>query len=341
MSNALGAPESLFINQAQCLMLGHAAESVFGALAVEASNTLKVGFSGRFPSDRDLKNIVLAAGVPRSLGLDLPRPADFLSFELRSGQRTKELPYRSTHREIATDLLTRYVDRCLNEYGHELSDVGKATLAGLVGEVLTNAEEHSLRSKWWIAGYMQKKEEGYGDCHITIFSFGETFAGSLQRLPEDSVLRRDLDRLTQEHSRRRLFIQDWTPENLWTLYALQEGVSRHNTGKQAVGNRGIGTADMIEFFQELGQAHGHEPRMCLVSGHTQIIFDRRYLIHRQLSRLKEQRRIIAFNDNNDLATPPDRRNVRTLKRFFPGSVISLRFFLDEEHLKGSEKRWHR
>ena len=46
----------------------------------------------------------------------------------------------------------------------------------------------------------------------------------------------------------------------------------------------------------------------------------------------ETRPIIAFNETNDLRLPPDPRNVHRLERVFPGTLISLRVYLDAVHL---------
>lgn len=106
----------------------------------------------------------------------------------------------------------------------------------------------------------------YGDCHITIVNFGTTLRDSLQSLPSNSKLRLDIETLTALHAGRSFFVRPhWNPDDLWTLYALQEGVSRYNKGVDDIGTRGVGTADVIDFFQQLGksQAAGSEPKMCI------------------------------------------------------------------------------
>lgn len=117
------------------------------------------------------------------------------------------------------------------------------------------------------------------------------------------------------------------------MYALQGGVSRKNAGKDHVGDYGQGTADLIEFFQELGQTAGAEavPKMCVLSGHTIVQFDGRYCMQRVENELGVWR-IIAFNKENSLDLPPDPESVRHLPSYFPGTLISMRFYLDPEYL---------
>ena len=42
--------------------------------------------------------------------------------------------------------------------------------------------------------------------------------------------------------------------------------------------------------------------------------------------------MVAFNDANSLAERPNPIYVKHLRRSFPGTIISLRFFLDKENL---------
>ena len=45
-----------------------------------------------------------------------------------------------------------------------------------------------------------------------------------------------------------------------------------------------------------------------------------------------KRGIIAYNKDNDIFQPPETNYVKRLKKYFPGTVISLNFFLDREYL---------
>jgi hypothetical protein len=327
------------INQVACEQTDHCAQSAAGALAVTAHKELRVTFGGVFPRAQDQRDIAIATGLPRRLGVSLPPPPGFLTFELFHGRRMREKATVSSQREEQTSLLTEYVNECLARYDYRLNRESAGYVASLVSEVIGNAEDHAGRPDWWVGAYLrQASDTTYGDCHITIFNFGRTLAQSLQDLPADSMLRRDIEDLVTEHTKRGLFRPHWTPENLWTLYALQEGVSRHNTRPDKIGDRGQGTADMIRFFQHLGKSRAaqSEPRMCVVSGRTHILFDGRFEMRLQVARSGERRRIIAFNKRNDLQLPPDPACVRNLEAYFPGTLISLRFYLDHEHLSGIE-----
>lgn len=327
----------VFVDQKACTLMDLCANSLMSIVGLEASRNRKISFSGRYPESEEQHEIVLSSGLPKVLGFAGEEPEGFLCFKLRRGRKGDGAAESSTEAERVTTRLAQYVDHCLWQYGHTLAPRGRDMLCKLVGEVLANAEDHSDTRSWWVSGYLRHRGEDYGDCHITIINFGQTLAQSLQCLPSTSLLRRDIEGLTSEHTRQgffHLFGSNWTQDDLWALYALQEGVSRHNKEADKIGGRGVGTAEMIEFFQELGRCHeeGSAPKMCVVSGRTQFLFDGRYRMKSEPTAAGETRRIIAFNDDNDLQKPPNASCVRRLKRFFPGTVISLRFYLDRRHL---------
>ena len=324
--------KSIYVNQQHCDFIDHCAESVLTAMALEAKRS-QITFSGHFPDDPQQREIVLATGMAGTLGVPLPQPSGFLSFPLFRGQGGPQEARVSSLGEVTSTKFTDYINRCLARYGFELSREARRYLSTLVAEVIGNAEDHGGQRNWWIAGYLrQRTDQEYGDCHVTVFNIGETIASSLQKLPLGVPLRRRIERLVSQQKRRQLFGRGWTEEGLWTLYAMQEGVSRYNIEAE-MGHRGQGTAQLIEFFQELGQSGVAKtsPKMCLVSGNTHILFTRKYTIKDQKVG-KESRRIIAFNKKNDLKDRPDPKYVRHLNMRFPGTLISLRFYLDEEHL---------
>ena len=332
------ATKRIYIQQDRCSLIDLCAEAAASALAIDACNHCRVSFGGQFPESSEQREIVIATGMPRNLGISLPEPPGFLRFALHKGRRSnRERATISSEREKAATNLTEYVNRCLKEVGYSLSTRGAKYLADIVGEVINNAEEHSGLAEWWIAGYLRRRDDReYGDCHVTIFNFGHTIHESLLTLPKASQLRQDIEELVRIHAKAGYFQRSrWSEEGLWTLYALQEGVSRHNTESDRIGDRGIGTADMIDFFQRLGrtQSPDRSPKMSVVSGQTHIVFDDRYRLAPQTTESGEKRRIIAFNDDNDFRKPPSDQHVRRLERRFPGTLISLRFYIDQEHLR--------
>ena len=339
------ATRKIVIPQGKCTEIDHGAGVVLNALGLAVSNQSSLDFEGSYPKSQELRDIIRATGLPKVFDLPLPSPNGFTTFSLRQGFKESASAQKSSNRERVADELVDYLNNCLAQFKYGLNEDSEAWLAGLIGEVLGNAEDHGGRPDWWIAGYLrQLPSNTFGDCHITLFNFGQTIYETMQGLNSNSLLRHDIEALVAEHSRQKFFRRGWTEENLWTLYALQEGVSRFNQDPEGTGRRGHGTADMIEFFQMLGASHASsaQPRMCLISGSTQFLFDGTYQIKQVAIGDGNRRRIIAFNSQNSFKFAPDPKVVRSLDRFFPGTLITLDFFLDPENLcKLGDTVWQR
>jgi hypothetical protein len=326
------------ILQRSCKYIGHAAESVLNALAIEAYRKLLLSFAGQFPVDPDQRDVVLATGLPKYIGVRVPNPHHFKTFPLRRGGRTTERARTSPTRDrIGTDLPV-YVDECLADFGYRLSEEARQQLGSIVGEVLTNAESHSGQPHWWVSGYLRKlTEQGYADCHITIFNFGKSLAETMQTLPNSARLKTEIRSLVRHHRGKGYFGKNWNEEALWTLAAMQEGGSRNNRHPVVIENNGQGIPDIIQYFQELGrlaQSTGNDrPQMFLLSGNTFVLFDDRFPLIKMKLRDGSRRRVVALNAQNDLRLPPHKGLVRVLKRRFPGTLIGMDFFLDPGHLE--------
>lgn len=99
----------------------------------------------------------------------------------------------------------------------------------------------------------------------------------------------------------------------------------------------------MELFYNIGKTcNTEEPSMVIVSGHTMIKFDDKYKMKREtfvddkvFGNTKS--RIIAFNDENDIYKPADSKNVQYMKEYFPGTIISLKFYIDRKYIKSKMK----
>ncbi len=348
-----GKLRQIDFNYTNCEKLDLCASVVLDVLAIRAKKqrsfrNLKLRFSGTFSGKPEIDIMLASSGMLKHLGVPANLPPELLErlrfCELRQGRASS--PEVSSETELAASDLAEFFDQCLLAEGHRLKRTWKGNLIQLITEVLDNAEEHGSGNKiWYTIGYYNKFEtesEG-GECHIVIFNFGESIYDSLNRDDTSADLKKQISELAREHQRRGYFavqVEDlgvlipiWQEESLWTLYALQEGVSRFRNKPEGI-DRGNGTVKMIEFFSELASG---EPRMALLSGKTHILFDGRYKIT-PVNVGGETRKVIAFNDANDLNQRPDERYVRTLSNPFPGTLVSLRFQLKQSDLSNIKEK---
>lgn len=220
------------------------------------------------------------------------------------------------------------------KHGLVLKKEGKQKLGYMIGEVLDNCYNHSGDFKSWytIGYYTNDDDKDIGECSIAIINFGDTIYEGIKKGTLENI--NLMESLAKKHD--NLFLpHKWTRDNLYTLYSLQEGVSKMK-GKDSGKDRGQGTKNLIESFQLLGNSFEKEfePIMTITTGNTHIIFDNRYKFENRGDNIK----VIAFNEDNDLNQRPDKRNVININNKFPGVVISMKFYIDRNYIKDGMER---
>jgi hypothetical protein len=333
----------IHIDHSRCEKLDLCASVVMDVLILRAQGQRRKAhgllLSGTLSGRADVDTMVRASGILKQIGHPASTLVDqekVIVCDLFQGSPGD--PRRSTKGEIAATRLTEYFDRCLCQENYTLNSRGKNYISSLISEVIANAEEHSNRGRgklWYtIAHYNRLPDERGGECHIVLFNFGDSIYESFQREETSQTFREEIGALAETH-RKRGFLgiggSRWNEETLWTLYALQEGVSRLR-GTPGGEDRGNGTIEMIQFFSSLAT---ESRAMVVVSGSAYVLFDGTYGLRSEPIG-HETRKIIAFNSDNSLELPPDGRFVRSLPLAFPGTLVSMRFVLSEAHLKEFE-----
>jgi hypothetical protein len=325
IGESMAGTKALYIDQSGHERLDLCAGTVLNAVAFEARNNIGTRFAGRYPQSEALATMVVAAGLPALFDLTDVTLPNVETFEVRKGTRINADGSASSNLEDIGHSLVSYIRRCFARHRRSLSGDDLSRLGKIIGEVLANANEYG-DGVWWVSGFMRTDDDNpVGECHLSFLNFGTSVAQSLQTLPP-GPLRSEIEGLVRTHESRRLFLPDgpWSEEALWTLYALQEFVTCHHETRGKI--RGLGTADIFSAFQELGRTIDQSvtPRMCLVSGTTHFLFDGRFPMDKDA----RGRRVLALNSTNDLGRPPETGVVTRLERPFPGTLLSLHFFLD-------------
>jgi hypothetical protein len=329
---------NIHISHADCEKLDLAALLAADLILLRANHNRSkpnhIRLSGTFSKVSDEVNIMIkASGTPHHLKLAEARLKPEIAAlvhraELQRGN-SKRIE-RSPNRNAACQNLTDYFDKCLGSLGYTLIKEGKNHLGKLLTEVIENAEAHG-GGQWFTIGHWQRNQRSgtdtrSGDCHIAIINYGTTIYESLKSIDVSPELQEKLRALSAAHQGRNLFGERWDQEVLWTLYALQERVSRYVGLPGSAPDRGVGTIEIIEFFRKLGNG-----RMCIVSGKAYILFDDKYGLG-EIQKDGETLKIIAFNEDNDLEEAPDSNYVFRLPSHFPGTIVSIDLTLDEAYL---------
>jgi hypothetical protein len=310
----------------------------------------KFVLAGLLPENPEMRDIFICTGLTRHLKISSAQPSlelrkTFKQFPLFEGRKTRRHDLSSTDQEIAATQLAKHINACIQLAGRTgLSKEGQRQLLKWAGEIISNAEDHSGQNEWFAIAYMRpvlasspvpenSKGEIIGECQLAIFGFGTTLYESLSAGSTPDETKEQISRLADKHKSFFSIGLRYTAMDLWTLYALQDGVSRFST-RPGQTSRGKGTVEMIEAFQHLGKTLDptKKPEMSLISGYSRIYFNDKYHLREQAVE-GGTRQIIAFNSDNDLEKKPDSDHVHSLVSKLPGTLLTCKFYVDSRYLE--------
>lgn len=253
---------------------------------------------------------------------------------LITGRRNQK-HYAENKKGSATTTIREYINVSLKRHHFELNAVGTGYLDGLISEILNNAEDHSIFDRWYVyANLFETKRDStnleiVSEINLAFLNFGNSiFEGFEETKIQNHKVYNEMDSLYKiiyDTYRGKRF----SKENLFTLYALQEGNSRLKYEKES---RGTGTMKFINSFLSLGDYEDKDknylPHLLIYSGATMLKCDNKYKPF-----LIENSFYLSLNDSNDMTIPPESSHLRSLDSRFPGTLLIGKLYLNEDHLK--------
>lgn len=87
----------------------------------------------------------------------LPQDDQYLLLELQRGKLRKS--YKENRKGVVGNLVVAFVNDAIRPYNLEINGAGRGFLGSMMGEVLSNAEDHSFEgSEWFVGGRLLKRE---------------------------------------------------------------------------------------------------------------------------------------------------------------------------------------
>lgn len=230
-----------------------------------------------------------------------------------------------------TTKLVRYINDCLVLNNYQLTAEGVNAFEGLVSEILINAEEHSPFNTYYVTCNLMKEKNSEGthisELSLSFMNFGYSIFDGFEISKEENQSTYQLMDDLFSTVKSSLFFP-FTKENLFTLYALQDGISRLKYKDES---RGTGTMKFINSFFLFGdykdKLKGYDPKLNILSGKTHLTCDTKYIPFS-----KSDRFYLSLNSENDLAKSPDPSNLRNLKKVFPGTLLTVDLYINQRHL---------
>lgn len=310
----------------ECEELGLCASSITDIIVINALKYRRLKNSriythGNYPKSLEAFEIFIISGLPKHLGLTNYKKGNVKTLDIIKNEEQTKM----------SEKIIEYYNECLATQHYSLTPEGKNIFGIMIGEVLDNAKNHGGKLTTYYAAGHFNIENGceYGKCRLVLFNFGDSIYETLNSEETTEYTKKQLREKIKEHT--NLFNRKWNEEPLSTLYSLQYNVSSKRTSEKD--NRGKGTIKLINSFLQIGQnIEGKKPIMAIMSGRCHILFDTTYNLKNEVINGK-QVPIIAFNEDNDLSKVPDNRYVKRTEQYFPGTMISIEFYLDNKYIK--------
>lgn len=287
----------------------------------------------------EIEKFLFSVGSPATIINQTKRFSDIIPYKLKIGNRDN--PKSAENKEVETTELVDYIIRCLNRLGKDLNAEQRRNFSQVIGEILSNAEDHSTTKYRFSIGFFKECDddgEHFGVINLVIFNFGQTIYEKFKdpNCPTKDTVRQ-MEELSSHYTERSLFkINSFSEETLWTLYALQEGVTSNANYRK----RGNGSIRFIDSFFNLGSnsfsSNGKKSKLLILSGNTRIEFEGSYKI-KEIESDEHTYKVMTFNKEGDIRKLPDRKFVQTTKEYFPGTMISTNIFLKKQDLIDSKK----
>ena len=282
------------------------------------------------------KRLLAAEIVSRiSTKIEEMMPVSRMGFHVGTGSQSH---YAENKKGATATKIIKYItDNCLSKYQYKLSSREKNNLVSLISEVLNNAEDHSLQNRWYATGSLfednrvinDPNKDIIGELSLTIMDFGQSFYDGLEETKEqNSEMYQELNDL-YETVIKCPGGSHFSKENYFTLYALQEGVSRLKFDEES---RGTGTMKFIHSFLNISDYEDfdkkYQPYLAILTGNTLLKCDNRskpYVI--------DGLNLLSLNKERNLRIPPEKENLKSLQTKFPGTLLAVKIYLKREHLK--------
>lgn len=340
---------SVIFDYKSCRNIDLSTQVLFDIILAEHKKfiSLKVNKNIAFPklyvgsniTDESVAKMIWSVGSPANLGIGQRNFPDVEKFKLRIYNNTKENDEnkRMENKEFDTTEIADYVVNSLKRIGKELTPVKRNDLCTVIGEILINAEEHSTTKHRFSCGYFREKNIGgkhFGLFQLVILNFGQTIYEKFKSedCPNKEIVGRMKD-LSKKYTKKFFFLPGkFEEETLWTLYALQEGVTSISTDSY---KRGNGSIRFIESFFNIrgSQFDDNISRMTIVSGNTKIVFDGSYSITDGRSSDGTSHKMMTFNNTGNIEEKPDNKYVTHTKNYFPGTMICAELLLNDDDIK--------
>lgn len=283
------------------------------------------------PSKKDGKtNKYLHAFEYHNLDQEFQDNSSYLPLNLFSGKRRSS--FKENLKSSACARIVKFVFESLLGAGQRqgANDIAiQNPMEGYVSEVLNNAEDHSPNGTEWFVNGISFREVQHNkhivEFNLSIINFGASMYEGFEKTKElNQGQYKTLENLFSQHEQLFTTFNKFSRESLFTLYMLNEGISRLKYEDES---RGHGTMNFIDSFIKLGKLgeinNDFTSVLNIISGHTRLTCDNKYKPYDDGTF-----RRVSLNRSNDFKQLPDSNYLKTEKEYFPGTILECKIYFE-------------
>lgn len=290
---------------------------------------------------RSTKDVKTNKYLHSFMGVKLPENQNDGSFyNKKSLIRQKQRTLKENPKALVSHEMVEFFNKSINGVGLELRIDGRRAIEKLMGEVLGNAEDHSEPYSYWyvdgISFLEQKNDLEVVDLNFAIMNIGPSMFEGFEGTKEKNKKNYELcERLYDIHKSKFTLFNHFEKESLFTMYLLNDGISRL---KYEDNSRGNGTIRFLEAFITLGSFGASDPRfkseLNVISGHTTLTCDNDMHAYKN----DQNSNSLSLNKQKDIEELPDKEYLTYNKEYYPGTILECHIFLNKDFFEQTRQK---
>ena len=245
--------------------------------------------------------------------------------------------FKENRKGVVGKRIVNFVNNSYGPLNKKLTPESQSLIENLTSEILNNAEDHSLQNNEWYVDGIALHETLDGqevvELNLVIFNLGDSMYEAFEKTKDlNKPIYEILEKRYRLHRSKFSLFKRFEKESLFTLYMLNEGISRL---KYKDKSRGNGTMQFLKAFADLGTkaALGEDSKSSLnvISGHTVLTCDDEVIPFQSGTHLK-----ISLNAQKDNKELPDSQYLKYYSRYIPGTFIDCKIYITDNFVENVE-----